>query len=88
MSMIYLSEASRLKKYSAAVTGSQAVVKIEVAVSDHGSLGFLLDELSKIEKDQAVRDKAKKLAERQSKASKPLAISAPLKQIPYFEGDE
>ncbi|MDQ0454689.1 hypothetical protein [Rhizobium paknamense] len=52
MSTIYLCEASRLKKYSAAVKGSQAVVTIEISVSDHGSLGFLLEELSKIEKAQ------------------------------------
>lgn len=78
---------TRLKKYTAQVSGSQSVVKIEISVKEPGSLGFLLEDLGRIEAEQIASDKAAKAAERKAKAPKPLALPAPLKQIPYFEED-
>lgn len=45
-------EHGRLKSYSAAVKGQKSVVKIEVEIADPSTLGFLLEELGRVEADQ------------------------------------
>jgi hypothetical protein len=48
MTSIWLNQAhSRIRSYSASVKGAKATVKIEVEVSDPGSLGFLLEDLGR-----------------------------------------
>lgn len=42
----------RLKSYSATVRGQKSVVKIEVEIADPSTLGFLLEELGRVEADQ------------------------------------
>ncbi|MBB4122942.1 hypothetical protein [Martelella radicis] len=84
MAMIYLGEHARLKKYGATTTGRKSVVRIEVEVGEPGALGFMLDELGRIEADQKHPPKRKPSRD---EAEPPLALSPPLKQIPHFPGD-
>ena len=80
----------RLKSYSATAKGGRSVVKIEIDCNEPGSLGYLLSQLGEIERDQQAAERALKEAARAKSASKrkPLAISAPPLQLPYFGEDD
>jgi hypothetical protein len=66
----------RIKKYSAAATGPKAIVRLEIEVSQPGSLGYLLENIGEAQREaEAARsNKAKQ------KPAKPLAL-------PYFGSD-
>ena len=77
----------RLKDFSATVKRAKSIVKIEIEVSDHGSLGFLLEELRAVERAQVAADKKAKGEAAAAKRKKPLALPAPLLGLPYY-GEE
>ncbi|SOC26958.1 hypothetical protein [Stappia indica] len=65
----------RIRKYSAAATGPKAVVRVEIEVSEPGSLGYLLANIGEVQREvEAARTKAKQ------KPAKPLAL-------PYYGSD-
>lgn len=87
MSTIWIDRHSRLKSYSAAVKGSKSVVSIQIECDEPGSLGFLLEELGRIDREQ--REARKREAEevsRSQKQKKPLALPIPALMLPYFGG--
>lgn len=74
----------RLKDFSASVKRAKSTVKIEIEVSQPGSLGFLLEQLREIEREQiAAEQKAKEWAAA-AKRRKPPALPTPPLQLPYF----
>lgn len=83
MSMIYLTEACRLKSYSASTKGEKSTIKIEIDVGDHHDLGFLLRELAEIETEQKAKDKPQRKPTA-TKAPTQLALPSPLRQLPYY----
>lgn len=88
MTYLYLNDHMRLKSYSASTKGSKSLVRIDIEVNDPGRLGFLLEDLGNIEREQAAKAKAEKEAARKP-PKKQLALPAPLLQIPHFpEGDD
>lgn len=69
----------RIKKYSAAATGPKAIVRLEIEVSQPGSLGYLLENIGEVQREaEAAREKAK--ADNR-KPAKPLAL-------PYYGNDQ
>jgi hypothetical protein len=65
-----------IKKYSAAATGPKAIVKLEIEVSQPGSLGYLLENIAEVQREgDASREKARR------KPAEPLAL-------PYYEGNQ
>lgn len=88
MAVLYLEEEhTRLKSYSATTKGGISTVRIDVEVTDHTRLGFLLSDLGQIDKDQ----KARKDAEKRSKAKEPakplLALPAPVLRLAHRSED-
>jgi len=89
MSIIYLNERhDRLKEYSAVVKGAKSIVTVKIECGEPGSLGFLLESLGEIEREQLARDKAAKDAARKAAKTVPLALPAPHLQLPYYGGEE
>lgn len=90
MSSIWIDDRhNRLKDYSAVVKGTKSVVTIRIECAEPGSLGFLLEELGNIEREQKLADKRAKEEAAAAKRRKPLALPAPPLQLPYFgEGGE
>jgi len=84
MAMIYIGEYARLKKYGATTTGRKSVVRIEVEVSEPGALGFMLDELGRVEADQKRETRRKPKTD----ADPVLALSPPPKQLTYYSGED
>lgn len=72
----------RLRCYSASVKGAKSVVKIEIECDEPGSLGYLLEQLREIDRDQ----KAAAAPKRPTKKAQ-LALPAPMKLLPYHEED-
>lgn len=59
----------RIRKYTVAGTGPKAVVRVEIEVSDPGSLGYLLETIGEAQREaDAARTKTKQ------KPTKPLAL--------------
>lgn len=83
MTVIYLPEGCKLRKYSATTTNKNSVVRIDVEVSNGSALGWLLDELERTDREQKADEKAKGKA-----GKKPLALPAPLLKLAYHGGDE
>ncbi|PZO81629.1 MAG: hypothetical protein DI629_03570 [Mesorhizobium amorphae] len=82
MAVIYLDEHSRLRSYGAATKGQNSVVKIEIEVRDSYSLGAILDNLGRIQREQAE-------ASAKPKKGKAKAVThEPLLQIPFFGSTE
>jgi hypothetical protein len=69
--VIWIDSTSRLKKYGASVSGRKSTVKIEIECDEPGSLGYLLECLGEIDRDQ------KKSVVTVSKAKKQLFLPAP-----------
>lgn len=89
MTYLYLNDHMRLKSYSASTKGAKSLVRIDIEVNDPGRLGFLLEDLGRIEREQAAKAKAEKEAVRKASKNSRLALPAPLLQIPHFpEGDD
>lgn len=85
MSVLYLNEKyDRLKDYSAVVKGAKGIVTIRIECSEPGSLGFLLEELGNIERQQKLAENTAKEEAARAKRKKPLALPAPPLQLPYF----
>lgn len=82
MSTIWIDQYSRLKAYSAVVKGPKSIVKIEIECAEPGSLGYLLEGLRDIERDQNAQIKR----EKESVRRKPKALAAPLLQIADMRG--
>lgn len=88
MTYLYLNDHMRLKSYSASTKGAKSLVRIDIEVNDPGRLGFLLEDLGRIEQEQAAKVKAEKEAARKS-SKKPLMLPPPHLQLSYFpEGDD
>lgn len=86
MTCLYLNDHMRLKSYSAAVKGARSVVRIDIEVSEPGALGWLLEDLGKIERAQA---KTAKEAARKASKARQLALPATVLDIPHLpEGDD
>lgn len=89
MTYLYLNDHMRLKSYSASTKGAKSLVRIDIEVNDPGRLGFLLEDLGRIEQEQTAKAKAEKEAARKASKKSQLALPAPLLQIPHFpEGDD
>lgn len=63
---------ARIKKYGAVTTGKKTVVKVEIEVSDHHSLGYLLGSIEREEAAQSAsptatkpKTKAERIAQQQ-----------------------
>ncbi len=89
MSIIYLKDGhDRLKEYSAVTKGAKSIVTVKIECGEPGSLGFLLESLGDIEREQLAREKAAKDAARKTAKKAPLALPAPHLQLPYYGGEE
>ncbi len=89
MSFIYLNERhDRLKEYSAVTKGAKSIVTVKIECGEPGSLGYLLESLGEIEREQLARDKAARDAARKAAKKAPLALPAPHLQLPYYGGEE
>ncbi|WP_186390380.1 hypothetical protein [Stappia sp. TSB10P1A] len=65
----------RIRKYTAAATGPKSIVRVEIEVSEPGSLGYLLKDIGEAQREvEAARTKTKQ------KPAKPLAL-------PYYESE-
>ncbi len=85
MSSIWIDQRHmRLKDFSASVKRAKSTVKVEIEVSEPGSLGFLLEQLREIEHEQIVADKKAKEEAAAAKRKKSLALPAPLLGLPYY----
>ena len=86
MSTLWLNEDyMKIRTYSASVRGPKAVVKVEIEVNDPAHLGFLLEDIAKVQKEMAAKERAHP-ARARSKASQVEQVE-PL-QIPYFGDDK
>lgn len=90
MTGIYWSEGeATVKSFSSSSRGSakgtETVLKIEIAVTDHSALGFMLEKLTEITRAQALKEKPAKSAKQLSKRA--LALAAPLLRIPDLRED-
>ncbi|MCY1667878.1 hypothetical protein [Rhizobium sp. SL86] len=89
MSIIYLNQRhDRLKDYSAVVKGGKSVVTIKIECAEPGSLGFLLECLAEIQREQVAAEKAAKEAARKPKRETRLALPAPLLRIADMREDD
>lgn len=78
----------RLKGYSATTKGTKSTVRIELECSDPDALGYLLRNLAEIERGQKVEAREEASRAKAASKGKPLAIAAPLLQIPHLsKGD-
>ncbi len=82
----------KIRKYSAAANGSNAVVKIEIEVTSPTHLGYLLSEIAEAKCRIEQERKAKVQAARQAKKSqkeKPRAIGQKKTlALPFYGGDQ
>lgn len=76
---------ARIKKYSAVTTGKKTVVKVEIEVSNHHALGYLLGSIEREEADQGPASPARPA--RKSRVER-IANDADLLMIPHFKGGE
>ncbi|MBD8556870.1 hypothetical protein IFT84_20370 [Rhizobium sp. CFBP 8762] len=87
MSSIWLDEHCSLKSYSATTKGGKSMLRIEIDVRDHYSLGYLLRHLDEIEAEQKAAARKPRPAKGKAKSDQ-LALPSPPLQLPYFPGDE
>ncbi len=75
-----------LKSYKSSTVGTKSVLRLELEVSDHLQLGYMLRECATFQAEQnAVRKAATKTTNKSKTGQK--ALPAPLLQLPYH-GDE
>lgn len=72
---------ARLKSYGAIAKGTRATVKIEIEVTDPGLLGFLLEDLARIESDQK---RAAASTPRKRPCSTARLERSPALMLPYY----
>ena len=72
---------ARLKSYGAVAKGVKATVKIEIEITDPGVLGFLLEDLARIESDQK---RAAAPAPRKRPRSPEQREHSPALMLPYY----
>lgn len=78
---VYLDEHSRLRSYGATTKGPISVVKIEIEVRDSYSLAAILENLGRVQREQAAAS-----AKPTKGKAKAITHEPPL-QIPFFGSD-
>jgi hypothetical protein len=87
MSLYLDADRAKIRSYSAVAKGPRAIVKIEIEVSDPAYLGYLLEDIGRMERE-AERDR-KARAEQEAaarKAAKRKALPEPPRLLTYDGG--
>lgn len=76
-----------LKSYKSSTVGTKSILRLELEVSDHLQLGYLLRECASFQADQNASRKAATKARSKHKTDL-RALPAPVLQLPYHGDDQ
>jgi len=76
---------ARVRKYSAATTGTRTVVRVEIEVTDHHALGYLL---ASIQREVAEQEPAPEKPPARQAQAKRIAQQSGVLMLPHFKGGQ
>lgn len=76
-----------LKSYKSSTVGTKSILRLELEVSDHLQLGYLLRECASFQAEQTATRKVAAKARSKTKTDV-AALPAPMLQLPYHGDDQ